>query len=560
MTLEESLNSKYYLKNVLKVNKLKFSVDFVLRNDEILPLIVYVNEKRFPFELPRIYIDISKQSFIPNKPHITSSGYICYLDEEGVIWSDDADLVIDFIFSRIDYILFSEESKEGIHREFQYYFNQVENKEYALSEITNDDYTKKIKLITMKDKSPLVFLNGDNINDEMKKMNSDKKYQINNVIYIPFSNELDTYVPNKEQFWNQKEISELIRRCVSEENIKKLEELTKDAIRTYYLLDIVLATKEKVLVGLIYTKKDTVHDKKNKLIPILECKEDFNITPIYIARIDDNKTLSRGGAITNGKEFDILVIGCGSIGSDIVFQLARSGFKNITLVDNDKLSEENIYRHFLGKNRGGKEKSKAKLLKIEFEKRYDEMNIVAFDKNIFSLLENGEIDLNKYSLVITAIGDMNKERLISKYILSTNTPIIYTWVEAYGIGGHAVLTNNMGKKGCYNCCIDKELNNVINFAGKSDKPYVKNFGGCLGTFTPYGGVDAMQTALLTVRLAHECLVDEIRENKIFSWKGDCSEFVKQGYTLSKAYYNFNIGFGERKEIKLEGCKYCESSN
>ena len=172
---------------------------------------------------------------------------------------------------------------------------------------------------------------------------------------------------------------------------------------------------------------------------------------------------------------------------------------------------------------------------------------------IYEKLENKLIDLGKYSLVISAIGDVNKERLLNKYILKSKTPIIYSWVEAYGLGGHAVLIN---QEGCYNCLITEELRCRVNFAGKSDKPFVKNHGSCLGTFTPYGGMDSMQTAIITARLVHETLIDNLKRNKVVSWKGNEKLFTDNGYEVDKSYYNFKVGIGERDDITFEGCAYC----
>lgn len=515
---------------------------------------MYINKKRFPFELPLVFINTEKQKHIPNIPHITSGGYICYLDKEGVVWSDDINKVFDFIFERVESILFQNESIEGIHREFQYYFSQVENLDYMYSFISEGDITRKVKLyVSRKRKSKFVFDSNekDDFREE-KEVNS----QVVNGIYIPFAKPLDIYVPNKSKFWSGKEISDLIERCVTKENIDIICSLTKYNRKNYYILNILLADGQNVLIGLkyenlSYEKQSCKKSMKEPLI--IQGHDEMNITPIFIERVDDNKTLTRGGAITNGKEFNILVIGCGSVGSDIIFQLSRSGFKNITIVDYDKFSEDNIYRHFLGKSRVKEDNKKVTLMKKELESRYDEINITAYDTDIFSLLENDLIDLKRYSLVISAIGDVNKERLLNQYILKSKTPIIYSWVEAYGLGGHAVLIN---KEGCYNCLITEDLRCRVNFAGKSDKPFVKNHGGCLGTFTPYGGMDSMQTAIITVRLVHETLIGNLERNKVVSWKGSESTFTDNGYEVDKTYYDFNINIGERNDITLQGCDYC----
>ena len=504
---------------------------------------MYVDKKRFPFELPIIVIDRRKQKYMPNIPHITSDGYICYLDKEGIVWSDDVEIVLDFIFERIEDIFFQNESIEGIHREFQYYFSEIANKEYAYSYILEGSETRRVKLcIDNKSKRKFFFDSNDTKDEKIDKN------QFINAIYIPFSAKLDIYVPNKQKFWSIKEISELVKRCVSQNNIELIRRLTKENNQSYYLLDIMLQGNQNVLIGLKYDNKSN-----KKIAPILDVDNDFKVTPIYIERVDDKKVLVRGGAITSGDEFKILVIGCGSVGSDIIFQLTRSGFKNITIVDKDFLSQNNIYRHFLGKSRGEKNTSKAKLMKKELENRYDELDIQAHESNIFDMLEKKEIRLEEYALVISAVGDVNSERLLNKYIIKAKVPVIYTWVEAYGISGHAVFIN---KKGCYNCLFTEELICKVNFAGKSDVPYVKNFGGCLGTYTPYGSMDSMQTAIMATKLAHDFLINQNYENRVFSWKGNIEDFLADGYSVRDSFYNFNRGLGERDDIKLDGCVYC----
>lgn len=549
--IENVLKGKLYLSNIEKVSGKEYNFDFILRNGDVIPLIMHINSKRFPFELPNIYINNKKQSYIPNIPHVTSNGYICYLDKEGVVWSDDIVKTFDYIFHRVESIFFEEDNEEGIQREFQYYFSQIKDIEYMFSCISEGDIVKKVKLY-IDNKTDIKFAFDDN---ETTNLNEVEKPQVVNAIYIPFYKILDIYVPNKYKFWSNEEINKLIYRCVSEENIAVLRKISKPSRQSYYILNILLVDGQTVFIGLRYDNKSYNYKDVTKIPIILDENNDVEIKPIYIERLDDKKSLVRGGAITNGDDFSILVIGCGSVGSDVTFQLARSGFKNISIVDYDKFSQDNIYRHFLGKSRNKANKNKSILMKEELMNRYDNMQINAYQDDIFNLLEKRELDLKNYSLIISAIGDVNKERLLNKYIIDCETPVIYTWVEAFGLGGHAVLTNN-GDKGCFNCLITEQLRCKVNFAGNSDKPFVKNFGGCLGTFTPYGSMDSMQTAIIATRLSQDCLVNLTKGNKVLSWKGNHELFEKNGYTVDETYENFNNVTGLRDDIKFDGCEYC----
>ena len=153
--------------------------------------------------------------------------------------------------------------------------------------------------------------------------------------------------------------------------------------------------------------------------------------PIFICREDDNSLIKRGGGLTTNSR--ILLVGCGSIGSDILFLLARSGIKEFTIVDNDKLSMENSYRHFLGMNMAIKAKAKVDLLKKEIETRYPNTNVEALNTDILVAISNKQVDLEEFSLIIFAIGDPNVERKLNELVLETNTPAIFTWVEAYAV-------------------------------------------------------------------------------------------------------------------------------
>lgn len=553
MDIISILNSKKYLKNSVCINDASYTTEFELRNGDVIPLRLYFSDE-FPYKLPNVWINTSKQSFIPVKPHITSDGYICYLDKEGVVWNDDPSITIDYIFERVERVLFDKIKEKEFHREFIHYFALSKGCKYSISLVNNESYVKEIKLIVNKDGSPTLFYDTSvkNLNKIKKESNIESK-QVCNGLYIPLEKTLDIYVPNSHKFWSSDEIAGLLNRSCSVETIDMINRLTKNRNNYYYLLSIPLITGESVLIGLWYCKladKTIINEA-----PILNKQPIYDIRPIAALRIDDERLLKRGGAISNGKESNILLIGCGSVGSDLLFLLARSGYKKFTILDSDKLEIANTYRHFLGYNKSSTFLPKVDLLKTELEERYRELEVNSINKDIFEALKTGEVELEKFDLIISAIGDVNQERLLNKHIIKTKTPAIFTWVEAYGIGGHALLINH-NSKGCYNCYINDDLTNKINFAGKSNKPFVNNFDGCLGTFTKYGSIDSMQTANIAGRLAMDLLQNEVQGNKLISWKGYSQEFIDNGYTLANSYYDFNVGIGERHIDVGNGCKVC----
>ena len=77
-------------------------------------------------------------------------------------------------------------------------------------------------------------------------------------------------------------------------------------------------------------------------------------------------------------------------------------------------------------------------------------------------------------------------------------PTINAWVEPFGIGGHAVLSPNNGKPGCYGCVfINRQDRSKLQFtpninflAEDQDYPIERSVGTCAGRFLPYSKLDA----------------------------------------------------------------------
>ena len=86
----------------------------------------------------------------------------------------------------------------------------------------------------------------------------------------------------------------------------------------------------------------------------------------------------------------ILVIGCGSIGGYLIWELVKSGFEDLMIVDDDLLSEENIFRHLLGMEYV----SKYKCVAIEeyIRKNIPEVSIKSLAEKCEEAVLEGNID------------------------------------------------------------------------------------------------------------------------------------------------------------------------
>ena len=269
----------------------------------------------------------------------------------------------------------------------------------------------------------------------------------------------------------------------------------------------------------------------------------------------------RGGATTVLEGKQVLLVGCGSVGGRIAWELARSGALNLTIVDDDFLTPDNTFRHVLGRHYWYINKALA--LKQELEKQIPYLPIEAIPGRIEELIEDGSVDFGRYGLLVFAVGNPTVELAMNQTIRSLANPprTVFTWLEPLGIGGHALLVQP-GVRGCYGCLFADSRDdpdgmfNKSAFAARGQK-FGRALNGCGSMHTPYGSLDAASTANLAVRLALDALTGREAGSPLRSWKGDPGQFVSEGYALSN---RFGLSDKELLDYRFayvsESCQVC----
>ena len=170
--------------------------------------------------------------------------------------------------------------------------------------------------------------------------------------------------------------------------------------------------------------------------------------PIVIQRADKEYMLMRTKVtgITNQKK--ILVIGCGSIGGHLINELIKAGYDDLTIVDDDILTEENIFRHVLGMEYVSS--SKCDALANYIKRNIPDASIKPLKEKADEAILEEDLELDEYDMVISAVGNHNFNRWLNEYVMSKQlkVPIIYAWNEVYGIGNH-VAYYKIGNKASY---------------------------------------------------------------------------------------------------------------
>lgn len=262
-------------------------------------------------------------------------------------------------------------------------------------------------------------------------------------------------------------------------------------------------------------------ESENKIqIKTIEQLLTLKITPYSLETYNKSYILPRGGAI-NSESKKVLLVGCGSVGGEIANNIVSTGIvRDLTLLDFDSLKIENTYRHSLGGKHVGSKKTIA--LKEDLMSKYPYLNIQCLHGSILEFLQ--EDFINSFDGIIMATGDATIERYANNNILKMKKRpwVVYTWVEAYGIGGHAIYVHNEGK-GCLSCLYrniygEKSLHSIQNFIDANQNTTL-DISGCGSHFVPYSFLDAKETAILASKLILKALLNELKESKRISWKG-----------------------------------------
>ncbi len=266
----------------------------------------------------------------------------------------------------------------------------------------------------------------------------------------------------------------------------------------------------------------------------------WEVTPYRVRSLSRGSLVPRGGGSMDLMNKSVLLVGCGSVGSAVALRLTSAGVGHLTVTDPDRFSEENLYRHALTVKDIGQLKTIALEQEIAWKHPWTEVT-----PSYEFLQEFRDVSrLQSFDLVVIAIGSPNIERAFAEFCREKEVciPVIYSWLEGYGIGGHAIIVVP-GTKGCWHCAyVDPEtltrgLTSNLNFL-KPNQVFMSNQGGCGTQFLPYNGIAAEYTAAITADLSVRFLEGLVLFSSKVSWKGLDIEAKRASLEVSWRYRHF----------------------
>ena len=262
--------------------------------------------------------------------------------------------------------------------------------------------------------------------------------------------------------------------------------------------------------------------------------------PYRVRSLSRGSLVPRGGGSPELATKSVLLVGCGSVGSELALRLTSAGIGRLTISDPDTFSEENLYRHVLSVNDIGRPKTEALAREIALRHPWAEVKSWPIPLEEFRV----PAVLQRFELVVIAIGSPTVERVFADYCRreAVGVPVMNCWLDGYGIGGHAILALP-GAKGCWRCAyLDPDtlaggLTSNLNFL-KPGQVVMRNHGGCGAQFLPYSGIAASCTATMAADLAVRFLAGEVASSSKVSWKGSDWEARRASLEVTWRYRHF----------------------
>lgn len=519
-----------------------FKAQLIVEKEICIPIAICISEKWYR-DLIDIYVeDYDKIDFLP---HIDNEGKICLFDLEGVLIDQNLQGILMASLVRAKDILtdgFSGTNREDFLDEFELYWGQLPGHRSLKFDVPLSETSQMIKstferpLQRKKEKQSEYFkrlysapIYAGKDSETLKRWNL-KKASIINAAYFVISPDMNIFPPDIRKAISIEYLNDLLK-WVSLKDVSNILSKLHSNIVLVFAINQPRGTQN--FAG-FYVENGRLEKKDGRYW----FKNVSGLQPLEVRRADKQFLMMRTAQENENANKKMLVVGCGSIGGYLIWELAKSGFENITIVDNDSLSDENIFRHLLGMEYVSMYKCDA--MEEYIRKNIPGVSIKSLAEKCEDVILEEDISLEDYDMIISATGNHNLNRWLNSYMFDNkiDIPVIYAWNEVYGIGNH-VAYFRYGNIGCYDCLFgrDEQTGEIYDKSSycKAGQKVVQNTGGCGKTFVPYGDAISLKTVLLCLDVIRDVFAGKQETNFLVSIKGNDVFFKKQGLEVSGRY-------------------------
>lgn len=229
------------------------------------------------------------------------------------------------------------------------------------------------------------------------------------------------------------------------------------------------------------------------------------------------------------KNANVLVVGCGSLGSSVAELLARAGVGRLTVMDGERLDWPNISRHALGADHIGEFKASA--LASRLTTAFPHLAAMsAIDRHLTT------VDVSPLAgrdLVITTTGTWGVDSLVnSSQQQGSVAKAVYSWLEPHVAAAHVVTVPPGGA--CLRCNMSSKgefLTPVSTWPEGGTVPVPS----CGESFSPYGAAELGYAHALVAEQAIEALISPPTETHHAVWIGRTARWKAAGGLIGAAW-------------------------
>ncbi|NRA54104.1 MAG: ThiF family adenylyltransferase [Gammaproteobacteria bacterium] len=515
----------------------------------------------FPFKLPTA--TLLNKEVIGSIPHVNFEGLICVEENDTILidYNRPIDLMSYFLtevaqlLNRACLKIFQDELTDEYEGYFQSSISSINSFYFAndIAEVINLRIAYRNNY-RMRFAEP-ILLYGNNPSLPRPYSNiSEMQCQCINIIHVPLSKSVlppsaNSPITSEYIFHIFKNVSDL-----NQVRLKKLLHGEKSKKQFFVLFSMPRKSGERSQLLIRFTIKQQSNH------PLVQLSGEWTTKVYLLNRNNKSYLLERGGAENALTSKKVVVIGCGSVGSEITLMLAKAGVGELMLIDYDALEPDNIYRHRLGGSSLNyiPEKSST-VVKINYKvtalaslltRDFPYIKVNVKPKTYKKLIK--DTDFINADIIVVAVGAPSVSLQINKTLKENNfKKVVFCWNEAAGLGGHSVSLDLT--ESCLECLYSNQISFSMSCYLSLLEPgqnISKNLTGCAGVFTPFSYLDSSQTAVIA---AKQCINMLLYNEKSIasSWKGENKSNLK----VTPRYHSMSLN----ESIKLTnqcGCKVC----
>lgn len=531
-----------------------------------IPLYFLVNAQ-LPFSLPKIFLDDA--SLCGTVPHVNDDGSLCLLPNSAT-WSHTRTKLLaeELLGSAADLLSKNGFRKEDFADEFQNYWGcqkltdrpmwsliRPEGPSRSIAFFDGANYTLMAEEISdcqdwLKNKANLPEVSKTPWGQTSLDSSAADKIKARTSMLLW----LDAPLYPEEYPKNARAIAELAKRA----GPGALERLQDEVQAAEGNLPIMLGfntANGPALAGVwLSAPKNKNHGFRRavpKEIAAARWLTDAAVLPTEVRRADPRWISGRaaGDISTNLQGKKVVIIGCGSLGADIAFLLAKAGVGNFVLIDGDIFGWQNVGRHLLGGGDVGKRKDAALRRFLLAQMPHLWIRMPEDPKRWEAAYARDPKIISSADLIISTSGDWAAEsalNIVNKRIL-TFPPVLFGWTEPYGQAGHGLAVLDSG--GCLGCGMNEFGKFLPTATAWPNGGTLKRAPACGEFFQPYGILETTPIKSMLGVLAIDVLLKRVHQSELRTWLGASTSLSASGGKWDPTWVNRHGDPGEGNTIR-----------